>query len=259
MDSSFQVIIPARYASTRLPGKALLDIGGKPLIQHVYDSASASNAGQVLIATDDKRIESAARAFNAEVELTSSGHTSGTDRITEVVTRLGEADETIVVNVQGDEYGLPAAIINQVADILRTNTQKSISTLCVKIDDPAELNDPNVVKVIFDRDNTAIYFSRSPIPWHEQDSVELPCQPFRHIGIYAYRAGFLKTYSRLPPCPLEASEKLEQLRAIYHGYKIHVEQACEDCGIGIDTQEDLDLARRTADKLTASVGNSALG
>jgi len=246
---NYQVIIPARYASTRLPGKALLDIGGKPLIQHVYESAMASSAERVIIATDDKRIEKLAIAIDAEVVMTSSSHGSGTDRIAEVIVQSNMPDATIIVNVQGDEFDLPPAIIDQVATALHEHQSACMATLCEKITSLGEVADPDVVKVIFDKDNRAIYFSRSAIPWQKEPSEREQgffYQAYRHIGIYAYRAGFLKTYSCLPHCPLEDSEKLEQLRAIYHGYKIHVEEACDKAGIGVDTEGDLELARKIA-------------
>lgn len=249
MSFNYQVIIPARYASTRLPGKALLDIGGKPLIQHVYESAMASSAERVIIATDDERIEKLAIAIDAEVVMTSSSHASGTDRIAEVINQSNMPDDTIVVNVQGDEFDLPPAIIDQVATALYEHDSASMATLCEKITNPEMIANPNVVKVIFDKDNSAIYFSRSAIPWQKEPSEReqgFSYQAYRHIGIYAYRAGFLKTYTCLPHCSLEDSEQLEQLRAIYHGYKIHVEEACDKCGIGVDTEGDLEMAREIA-------------
>lgn len=250
MSFPYKVVIPARYASTRLPGKLLLDIAGKPLLQHVYESASASRADQVIVATDDERIRTAAVAFGARVIMTSSEHKSGTDRIAEAVSVLEESDASIIVNVQGDEYGLPPAIIDQLADELHRNPAKPMATLCEKITGREQLANPNVVKVVSDREQSAIYFSRSVIPWHEQiqdiSIDKLPAMPFRHIGIYAYRAGFLRTYASLPHCPLEESEKLEQLRVLYHGFKIHVEEACMDTGLEVNTKEDLEKARKRA-------------
>jgi len=253
---SYKVVIPARYASTRLPGKLLLEIAGKPLLQHVFDSASASRAEQVVIATDDERIRTTAEAFGADVVMTSTAHKSGTDRIAEAVSILKEEDDTVIVNVQGDEYGLPPVIIDQLADELRRNPDKPMATLCEKITIAEQLENPNVVKVIMDMNNTAIYFSRSVIPWCgkavELTIEELPLQPYRHIGIYAYRAGFLKIYASLPHCPLEDAEKLEQLRVLYHGYKIHVEEACTSTGMEVNTREDLERVRQkpaTSNKL----------
>jgi len=246
----FKVVIPARYASTRLPGKPLLDIAGKPLLQHVYEAARASRAAAVVIATDDQRIKSAAEAFGAQVVMTSVKHQSGTDRIAEAVAKLQEPDDTIIVNVQGDEYGLPPAIINQLAMALYENPGKHMATLCEKVVNKTDLYNPHVVKVIVDDNNSAIYFSRSCIPWIEHGGelslADFPCQPYRHIGIYAYRAGFLKIFTALRQCPLEVSEKLEQLRALYYGYNIHVEPAAAACGLEVNTPEDLERVRKTA-------------
>lgn len=252
MNVAFKVVIPARYASVRLPGKLLLDINGKPLLQHVFDSARASRAEQVVIAADDERIKAAAETFGADVIMTSREHRSGTDRIAEAVSIMKEDDGAAIVNVQGDEFGLPPAIINQLADELGRNQAKPMATLCEKITGWEQLTNPNVVKVIMDRDNSAIYFSRAVIPWcgktEETPIAELPFQPYRHIGIYAYRAGFLKTYTSLPHCPLEDCEKLEQLRVLHHGFKIHVEEACTSTGLEVNTEEDLEKARSITKK-----------
>lgn len=248
MKLPFKVVIPARFAATRLPGKLLLEIDGKPLLQHVYEAAAASRAEQVVIATDDARIEDAATVFGAEVIMTSPEHRSGTDRIAEAVASLQEPDDAVIVNVQGDEYGLPPAIIDQLADALQNHADKPMATLCEKITTREQLNNPNVVKVVMDEARTALYFSRSVIPWCTgADTLSLeeyPLPPFRHIGIYAYRVGFLKTYAALPHCPLEDSEKLEQLRVLYHGYKILVAEACVATGMEINTPDDLERARR---------------
>ena len=245
MSFSFEVVIPSRYGASRLPGKPLLEIGGNTLIQHVYKSACNSQADGVIIATDDERIEDLARSFGAEVIMTSREHTSGTDRITEVIERKNYQDDVIVVNVQGDEYGLPSELIDQVASALNDNPDKLMATLCEKIEQLEDSNNPNMVKVVRDKNNTALYFSRSTIPWQEKGKkLKGNVSPvYRHIGIYAYRAGFLKQFSKLPVCPREETEKLEQLRAIYNGYSIHVEEACTESGIGIDTEKDLELAR----------------
>ena len=256
MNSPFKVVIPARYASTRLPGKLLQEIDGKPLLQHVFESASASRASQVVIATDDERIRSAAEAFGSRVIMTSPQHKSGTDRIAEAVVIMNEGDDSIIVNVQGDEYGLPPTIIDQLADELHRNPDKHMATLCENISGWEQLSNPHVVKVIMDRNNSAIYFSRSVIPWCGETGAtaiaDLPYQPYRHIGVYAYQAAFLKTYTSLPHCPLEDVEKLEQLRVLYHGFKIHVEQACTETGLEVNTREDLEKARQktaTSNKL----------
>ena len=249
MTARFKVVIPARYASTRLPGKPLLAIAGKPLLQHVYEAACASRAGAVVIATDDERIKTTAESFGAMVVMTSTAHQSGTDRIAEAVTNMQEPDDTVIVNVQGDEYGLPPAIINQLAVALLDYPDYPMATLCEKIINKADMTNPHVVKVIIDNHKSAIYFSRAAIPWFEQAgelSVQaFPYQPSRHIGIYAYRAGFLKTFTALAMCPLESSEKLEQLRALYYGYRIRVELACATCGLEVNTLEDLERVRKT--------------
>jgi 3-deoxy-manno-octulosonate cytidylyltransferase (CMP-KDO synthetase) len=239
----FKVIIPSRYASSRLPGKPLLEVAGKPLIQHVYETAKASKAVRIIIATDDERILKLAETINAEVIMTSSQHNSGTDRLAEVTELLDEDEDTIIVNLQGDEIGMPASLIDQVASALYTNPKKSIATLCEPITNVEDYTNPNVVKVVFDDRNSALYFSRSPIPWTKQNSV--PEESYKHIGLYAYRCGFLKRFSTLPVSPLEQNESLEQLRALHNGEKIHVEVACDNAGIGIDTPEDLEKARKT--------------
>ena len=177
--------------------------------------------------------------------MTSREHISGTDRIAEVIKRKNYQDDTIVVNVQGDEYGLASDLINQVAFALNDNPDKPMATLCEKIERVEDLDNPDVVKVVRDKNNTALYFSRSSIPWQEKcEKLQDYITPvYRHIGIYAYRAGFLKRFSKLPVCPLEQTERLEQLRAIYNGFDIQVEEACMQSGIGIDTDKDLELAR----------------
>lgn len=250
MSFSFHVVIPCRYEASRLPGKALLDIGGKTLIQHVYDSAINSQAQSVTIATDDERIEDVARSFGAEVMMTSVEHKSGTDRICEIIKRKNIKDEVIVVNVQGDEFGLPSTLIDQVASTLNDNREKQMATLCEKITDNQDLGNPDVVKVVRDINDNAIYFSRSAIPWQNSsaNTGEPVSQTYRHIGLYAYRAGFLKQFSDLHACTLENAEKLEQLRALYNGYAIHVAEACAQCGIGIDTDSDLQKARKLCQK-----------
>jgi len=246
---SFSVIIPARFAATRLPGKPLLDIVGKPMIQHVFERAKESGASRIVIATDDAHIEQAARGFGAETCLTSKEHQSGTDRIAEVVEKLQLDDEHIVVNLQGDEPLMPAAVIHQVAENLAECTDASMSTVCTPITTSAELFDPHVVKVVKDRAGLALYFSRASIPWDREafaNTAEvLPDngEHFRHIGLYAYRAGFLRDYAQWSPCPLEQTESLEQLRALWHGHRIHVAEAVEVPQAGVDTEKDLNLVR----------------
>jgi 3-deoxy-manno-octulosonate cytidylyltransferase (CMP-KDO synthetase) len=237
----YHIIIPARYASTRLPGKSLLEIKGKPLIQHVFETASNTQAKNIVIATDNDEIKSIAEAFAANVVMTSEKHQSGTDRIAEVVSQLKLADDEIIVNLQGDEYGLPVSLIEQVATNLYNNPQHQMATLCEPITTTEDYINPNVVKVVFDKNNTALYFSRSPIPLDREGG--LPKKAYRHIGLYAYRAGYLQTFTALPPCQLEQTEALEQLRVLHDGGKIHVEVAVDEAGIGIDTAEDLAIAR----------------
>lgn len=246
---SFNVVIPARFGATRLPGKPLLDIAGKPMIQHVYERASESGADNVIIATDDERIARTAEGFGAQVCMTSVKHHSGTDRITEVVNTLKYSDDQIIVNLQGDEPLMPPTVIKQVADSLEQYSQASMSTVCAKIDTAAELFDPHVVKVVRDENDMAIYFSRASIPW-DRDAFASTTEVlpensthFRHIGLYAYRVGFLRQYIQWPQCELEKMESLEQLRAIWHGHLIHVAEAVEVPLAGVDTERDLEMVK----------------
>ena len=247
---NYVVVIPARYASVRLPGKPLLDIAGKPMIQRVYEQASLSKAARVLIATDDVRIQNEAEAFGAEVVMTRADHPSGTDRLEEVVRILGLEDEEILVNVQGDEPLLPSALIEQVAQNLDRHPEAGIATLCERIHDLDTVFNPNAVKVVFDDQGFASYFSRAPIPWardaFNRSDKYLPtsAEYYRHVGMYAYRAGFLRQYVRWPPSMTEQSERLEQLRALSHGIPIHIEVAQETPPAGVDTQEDLERVCR---------------
>lgn len=250
MSNAFTVVIPARYASTRLPGKPLQDIAGKPMVQHVWEQACKSGATQVVIATDDARIVEACQAFGAKVLLTRVDHNSGTDRLAEVAAALGLEADAIVVNVQGDEPLVPPAIIDQVAANLANNPQAAIATLAEPIEDVAALFNPNVVKVASDLNGLALTFSRAPLPWArdafaaDRDSLPAGVPYRRHIGIYAYRAGFLQDFVAWGPCWLENTECLEQLRALWHGVRIHVADALEAPPAGVDTQEDLDRVRR---------------
>lgn len=250
MSNAFTVVIPARYASTRLPGKPLQDIAGKPMIQHVWEQACKSSAGQVVVATDDARIKEACQGFGAQVLLTRIDHNSGTDRLAEVAAALGLAADAIVVNVQGDEPLVPPAIIDQVAANLAANPQAAIATLAEPISDVAALFNPNVVKVASDLNGLALTFSRAPLPWARdafaagRDTLPADVPYRRHIGIYAYRAGFLHDFVAWGPCWLENTECLEQLRALWHGVRIHVADAQEAPPAGVDTQEDLDRVRR---------------
>jgi 3-deoxy-manno-octulosonate cytidylyltransferase (CMP-KDO synthetase) len=247
---SFSVVIPARFGSTRLPGKPLLDIGGKPMVQRVWEQANKSAAEEVVIATDDARIVDAAKAFGARVCMTSAGHPSGTDRLQEVAAVLGWQDDRIVVNVQGDEPLIPPAVIDQVAGNLARQAQAAIATLSVEITDVEELLNPNAVKVVVDGLDMARYFSRAPIPWPREHfaggtDTAMPGGGWwaRHIGIYAYRTAFLHRYITWQPSPLEQLEQLEQLRALYHGMAIHVARAVEGVPAGVDTPADLETVR----------------
>ena len=245
---AFKIIIPARYASSRLPGKPLLDIAGKPMIQHVYERAKESKATEVIIATDDERIEQVAKAFGAQVCMTKAEHPSGTDRLAEVASLYHFDDDDIIINVQGDEPCLPAQLINQVADDLTQHPEADIATLYSPIEQEEQLFDPNVVKVVTNHKGYALTFSRAPMPWlrdsFQQDKALPSTLPHkRHVGLYGYRANFLKQYAQLTPCDIEQAESLEQLRALYHGKKIHLTKAEINPGHGVDTAEDLTLAR----------------
>ncbi|MDA8483025.1 3-deoxy-manno-octulosonate cytidylyltransferase [Pseudomonas resinovorans] len=250
MTQAFTVVIPARYASTRLPGKPLQDIAGKPMVQLVWEQARRSAAQRVVVATDDARIVEACAAFGAEVLLTRVDHNSGTDRLAEVASQLGLASDAIVVNVQGDEPLIPPAIIDQVAANLAAHPEAGIATLAEPIEDVQALFNPNVVKVVADLNGLALTFSRAPLPWARDafavNRDQLPADvPYRrHIGIYAYRAGFLHNFVAWGPCWLENTECLEQLRALWHGVRIHVADALEAPPAGVDTPEDLERVRR---------------
>ena len=242
----FRVVIPARYASARLPGKALMSIGGKPMVQWVYERALASGANEVLIATDDLLIVSAGHSFGAEVIMTAPTHASGTDRIAEVARTYKWPDSDIIVNVQGDEPLIPPSVIKQVAALLESNARADIATLATGIDSVAELLNPNVVKVVTDPQGRALYFSRAPIPWDRDGATAgLTSQRVfagarRHIGIYAYRVGALLRMASLAPTALEKAEKLEQLRALENGLEIRVADAVERPGPDVNTAEDFE-------------------
>lgn len=242
----FYVVIPARYASTRLPAKPLKEIAGKPMIQHVYERACKSEATKVIIATDDERIEAVAKSFGAEVCMTSASHNSGTDRLQEVARTLGLLPEDILVNVQGDEPLIPPAVINQVAKNLAANHFASVATLNEPIHSLEDFRNPNIVKVVADHQGRALYFSRSPIPWPrdffaQADVDQLPdgFSARRHIGIYAYRAALLNRFITWPQAELEKIESLEQLRVLANGEAIHIEEACAQVPGGVDTEADL--------------------
>lgn len=237
------LVIPARYASTRLPGKPLRDLAGKPMIQHVYERAQEASAEvgfeAIIVATDDERIKDACENFGAEVCMTSSEHETGSDRLAEVVALKQWADDTIIVNLQGDEPLTPITSLEQVAINLANNPESAIATLSTPIKTEAEYNDPNVVKVVTDKQGLALYFSRSPIPMQRDERIEVSQFAQRHIGIYAYRASYLKSFASMHACQIENLEKLEQLRAMWHGARIHVEVAEQVPGHGVDTEEDL--------------------
>jgi 3-deoxy-manno-octulosonate cytidylyltransferase (CMP-KDO synthetase) len=235
------VIIPARFASTRLPGKALVELRGKSLIQRVYDCAHQSKAERIIIATDDERIEQAARSFGAEVCMTSSSHASGTERSAEVVELMKIDDNEVVVNLQGDEPLMPGSLINQVGDELM-QSDAPMATACHEIESLEEVDNPHVVKIVTDAQGYALYFSRSAIPFvrdNPRPGTLMPRTYYRHIGIYAYRAEFIKRYVSWSACPVEKHESLEQLRVLWHGERIAVCEANEMPGPGIDTPDDL--------------------
>jgi 3-deoxy-manno-octulosonate cytidylyltransferase (CMP-KDO synthetase) len=245
----FRVVIPARYAATRLPGKALMPLAGKPIVQWVYERASAAGAQEVLIATDDDLIVSAAHSFGAEVVMTAAAHASGTDRIAEVARARGWPPASVVVNVQGDEPLMPAALIQQVAALLAKYAGADIATLASPITEVSEFLDPNTVKVVTNGAGRALYFSRAPIPWNRDGApAGLTSQrdlsgARRHIGIYAYRVAALLRLAALPVSALERSEKLEQLRALEDGFDIRVADAVERPGPDVNTLADLERVR----------------
>ena len=241
--SEFRIVIPARYASTRLPGKPLRVIHGKTMIQWVYESASESDAIEIVVATDDQRIYDTVAGFGGQVCMTSSEHQTGSDRILEVSQKNKWSSEEIIVNLQGDEPLMPSANLNQVAEIL-ARSDGEMSTLYKNISKQEALN-PNLVKLVTDCHGYALYFSRSIIPFDRDEQ----CNAFfGHIGIYAYRAGFLSRFSQLPVCELENAEKLEQLRALWNGYRIKTAQVMEVPGPGIDTEEDLQRVTELLDR-----------
>ena len=251
MTTSFIVVIPSRYASTRLPGKPLMKlIYDKPMIQLAWEQACKSSAERVVVATDDTRILESCKIFGAEVVLTRKDHQSGTDRLAEVATLLGFTADQIVVNVQGDEPLIPPSVIDQVAANLLAHGEARMATLAEPIDDIYTLFNPNVVKVVSDINGLALTLSRSILPWARDAFSSYPVVfpesvPYRrHIGIYAYRASFLHDFIRWGPCWLENTESLEQLRALWHGVRIHVGDALVSTPAGVDTQEDLERVRR---------------
>ena len=241
MQEKFVVVIPARYASTRLAGKPLVEIGDKTLISHVCDKALMSQAIKVIVATDDQRIADHLDSHNVTVVMTSTHCQSGTDRIAQAVTLLNLDDDLVVVNLQGDEPFMPATVINQIAWALLDNPNVSMSTGCEQLTDQSEWLNPNVVKVARDKNNLALYFSRSLIPYTDNPNSK---QIFKHLGIYAYKVAYIKMFSSLAPCELEQTEKLEQLRALHNGDRIVVNEVTEPTGVGVDTPDDLESARK---------------
>lgn len=240
----YRIVIPARYGSTRLPGKPLIEIAGKPMLQWVYERASACLAREVLIATDDERIMQLAAGFGAAALLTSRDHASGTDRIAEVAASRGWDDDEVVVNLQGDEPGMPAELIEQVAALLIERPQADIATLATPVLDRDEYFDPNAVKVVTDHEGRALYFSRAPIPWYRDPAgLEGPViGARRHLGLYAYRVAALRRLAALEPAPIERAEQLEQLRALVNGLCVVVGEAARRPGPDVNTADDLSRA-----------------
>ncbi|WP_370653554.1 3-deoxy-manno-octulosonate cytidylyltransferase [Methylotenera sp.] len=244
----FYVVIPARYASTRLPGKPLLDIAGKPMVAWVAERAKLSGAKQIVVATDDLRIVETLKQYGHQAMMTRADHASGTDRIAEVALSQGWHDDAIVVNVQGDEPLIEASLIVEVAATLSDRSDAVMATACHAIHSKADFLNPNIVKVVLDAQYNALYFSRAPVPYPRDafaagSDLPLDMQAYRHIGIYAYRAKFLKQYASIQPSAIERIECLEQLRVLHQGYKIAVSISENAPAAGVDTQEDLDYVR----------------
>lgn len=246
--SAYHIVIPARFASERLPGKVLLDLAGKPLLQHVWQRACESDAESVIIATDDERIVRVAEAFGAQVVLTRSDHQSGSDRIAECAAKLAWPDEQLVVNLQGDEPLMPPACLDQVAALLNQRPDCEVASLYWPITEAGEVQNPNAVKVVTDSNNRALYFSRAPIPFARgfssiDQAIAAGVEWKRHLGLYAYRLSALRRYTACAPTPLEISERLEQLRIMEQGGRIAMAAACEFIPAGIDTPDDLQRVR----------------
>jgi 3-deoxy-manno-octulosonate cytidylyltransferase (CMP-KDO synthetase) len=245
----FTVLVPARYASTRLPGKPLADIAGKPMVVRVAERARRAGAERVIVATDDERIRAAVEAHGIAACLTRSDHATGTDRLAEAARILRLADDAIVVNVQGDEPLLQPALMRAMAELLAAHPDAAIATACHAIEDPAEAFNPNVVKVVLDANRYALYFSRATIPWARdafsagRDAIPRGLPLYRHYGLYAYRVRFLRMFPSLSPAPIERFEALEQLRALWHGHRIIVEITDGTPAPGVDTPEDLERVR----------------
>jgi len=243
--SDYKIVIPARYGSSRLPGKPLIELAGKPMIQHVYERAQETGIKDIVIATDDQRIFDVAESFGANVVMTSVDHENGTERIAEVANMFSWGDEDVIVNVQGDEPLIPKALIELTASGLLENSEAGMSSLCTPIHDAQDTFDPNAVKVVLDNSGFAMYFSRAPIPWDRdlyksgQNSITQIAPVYRHIGMYGYRVSFLKQYANMEATALEQAECLEQLRALCYGVKIHMGVIDQPPGHGVDTQEDV--------------------
>ena len=245
--SDYKIVIPARYGSSRLPGKPLINLAGKPMIQHVYERALATGVSDIVIATDDERIRAVAAGFGAEVVMTSPDHENGTERIAEVARVKGWGDDSVIVNLQGDEPLIPQSLIELTAKGLIDHPQAGMSSVCTPLQHDEDAFNPNVVKVVLDREQFAMYFSRASIPW-DRDTYKVSTEKmtskmpvFRHIGMYGYRVSFLRQYTSMEPCVLETTESLEQLRALWYGVKIHMSVIAEAPGHGVDT--DADVAR----------------
>ncbi len=251
----YTVLIPARLASSRLPNKPLADIGGVPMVVRVAQRvlAAPGAAPNVVVAADSPAIVSACQAHGVPALLTRADHPSGSDRLAEACTLLGLGDDEIVVNVQGDEPLIDPALVSAVADLLQKTPQAQMSTAAHAIDTVADFNNPNVVKVVLDAQHLALYFSRAPIAWPRDTPHQLPQPaPLRHIGIYGYRAGFLRRFPTLKQAPLELTESLEQLRVLWHGYRIAVHITAQAPGAGVDTPEDLARVRQLLTRINAA-------
>lgn len=254
MSTGFTVIVPARLASTRLPNKPLADIAGLPMVVRVARQAARAGAAQVVVACDHPSIQAACSTHGVQALLTRTDHPSGSDRLAEAVQLLGLADDAVVVNVQGDEPLIDPALVRDCAALLAAQPDCPMATVAHAIDDPAEFRNPNVVKLVRDAAGRALYFSRAPIPWWRdgpEPAAVAAGQVLRHVGLYAYRAGFLRRFPQLAPSPLEAIESLEQLRVLWHGERIAVHLSAERPGPGVDTPEDLEKVRGLVARLSS--------
>ncbi len=244
MSNHFHIIIPARYASTRLPGKALAYISGKPMIQRVIEQCQQTNSDSIIVATDDERISSVAKKSGAVPVMTSNQHRSGTERIAEAVRIMGFHDQEVIVNVQGDEPGMPPVLINQIAQSVSNSSHRVMSTAVTSIQSELEMSESSVVKAVVNAEGYALYFSRAPIPFHRKKTEQVLTHAKRHIGIYGYRTEFIRDYSEMAPSPLEELEQLEQLRVLWHGGMIKCVEVDTLPLFGVDTEQDLQTTRR---------------